>query len=62
MSNTQVAIDMLHVLEKVEAQRDELLEALETARSVMIANDLNPKCMPYTFEKIDEAIAKVKEE
>lgn len=30
MSNTQVAIDLLYQLEKVEAQRDELLEALET--------------------------------
>ena len=29
MSNIQVAIDLLHKLEKVKAQRDELLEALE---------------------------------
>lgn len=33
MSNTQIAIDMLHVLEKVEAQRDELLQALELIAS-----------------------------
>mgnify|MGYP003348371983 CR=1 FL=1 len=29
MSNTQIAIDLLHILEKTEAQRDDLLEALE---------------------------------
>lgn len=34
MSNTQVAIDLLHQLEKVEAQRDELLMFAEQAYAI----------------------------
>ena len=29
MNNTQIAIDLLNILEKTETQRDNLLEALE---------------------------------
>ena len=34
MSNTKVAIDLLHQLEKVEAQRDELLMFAEQAHAI----------------------------
>ena len=34
MSNTKVAIDLLHQLEKVEAQRDELLMFAEQAYAI----------------------------
>ena len=34
MSNTKVAIDLLHQLEKVEAQRDELLMFAEQAYGI----------------------------
>ena len=61
MSNIQVAIDLLHKLEKVKAQRDELLEALEMcdeAMSYMSEYDI-PLCLPY---RVKEAIAKAKGE
>lgn len=57
MSNTEIAIDLLHVLEKTEAQRDDLLEALER----IIADDraaVDPD--DYLFAK--KAIAKAKGE
>ena len=59
MSNIQVAIDLLHQLEKVKAQRDELLEALEKVidewqygSSIEEANEV--------YTKAKEAIAKAK--
>ena len=60
MSNTQTAIDLLHVLEKTEAQRDELLLELEQARIDIFYygnNDFNK-----TIKNIDKAIAKAKGE
>ena len=61
MSNTQIAIHLLHVLENTEAQRDDLLEALE---GLMILepelwNDIRVK---ESFEKAKAAIAKAKEQ
>jgi len=69
MSNTQVAIDLLHQLEKVKAQRDELLEALEEAlaflefayRDVQM-NDYSFNLLEETTNKVNNAIAKAKGE
>lgn len=66
MSNTQVAIDLLHQLEKVEAQRDELLEALEAAIPLLHTGDELPldyyKDKPSALGKALRAIAKAKGE
>ena len=63
MSDIQVAIDLLHQLEKVKAQRDELLNALEA----IIERWDTPlwKDVPHTAEYIDAArliVAKAKGE
>lgn len=45
-------------IEKVIATNNELAAALQLAKDMMIANDLN---LIYTFEVIDKALLKVKD-
>ena len=68
MSITKIAIDLLHDLEKIETQKNDLLEALEglIVLEPELWNDIRVK---ESFEKVkaakesfDKAIAKAKGE
>ena len=67
MNNTQIAIDLLNILEKTEAQRDYLLEVLEIVIDDLITkasfrNDESLGISEFNFALAKEAITKAKEE
>ena len=59
MSNTQIAIDLLHVLEKTEAQRDELLSALEDVNEFLNFAWRDIQMNDDSFTLLEDIIGKV---
>ena len=66
MSNIQVTIDLLHQLEKVKAQRDELVKTLEATLPFLHTGDELPmsyyKDKPCVLGMVLRQIAKAKGE